>query len=281
MFGGCGKWRRQDQNGKLKLIAQNSMPYINASQCAKLQNISAAGKPLFGIELRNMGSLSKLQKQAGTESARRERMNTSLISRRHFGAGRWLEKTRIIGAADSALSICACVVPANISSGKLRQRNEPTIAAKNVGSKMEPHAHVVGRKSSCTAITCSLLQNFQNQDLTQKTVLSFVQNATPSGITEKSGELLGSPYGIISSQASHVTSRPGAKKVQRLGGEDNNNPPTSARRESDDIVWTAWQHAEVGHKQSDDNIIGNVRHIPDRDTVFVDVRSGKSNSNEA
>ena len=73
------------------------------------------------------------------------------------------------------------------------------------------------------------------------------------GVTEKLGELLENPYGAISSQASHVAERSGAMKVQRLGGEDNNNPPTSAQRESDEIVWAAWQHAEVSHKQAHDN----------------------------
>jgi len=36
----------------------------------------------------------------------------------------------------------------------------------------------------------------------------------------------------------------------------NNNRPTSAQHAEmrDEIVWTAWRHAEAGHKQSSDNI---------------------------
>lgn len=61
---------------------------------------------------------------------------------------------------------------------------------------------------------------------------------------------------------------PGAWQVQRLGGEDNNNPPTSAPRESDDIVWAAWRHADAGHKQARDNIIDEVLDISPSD-VFT------------
>ena len=53
----------------------------------------------------------------------------------------------------------------------------------------------------------------------------------------------------------------GARQVQRLDGEDNNNLSTSAPRESDDIVWTAWRHAEVGHKQASDNTLDEVINI--------------------
>jgi hypothetical protein len=48
----------------------------------------------------------------------------------------------------------------------------------------------------------------------------------------------------------------------------NNTDPTSAQRESDDIVWTAWQHAEAVHKQFRDNTIDEVLNIQPSD-VFT------------
>ena len=51
-------------------------------------------------------------------------------------------------------------------------------------------------------------------------------------------------------------------------GCGNNNPPTSAQPERDDIVWTAWRHAEVGHKQAGDNKIDDVLNITPSD-VFT------------
>jgi hypothetical protein len=54
----------------------------------------------------------------------------------------------------------------------------------------------------------------------------------------------------ISSQATDVrTSQgsPGQWKVQRLGGEETIiRPRAPGIRKDDDIVWTAWQHAEAG-----------------------------------
>jgi len=103
-----------------------------------------------------------------------------------------------------------------------------------------------------------------------------VSNITPLDTTcqawkvSKSGELLGHPNvetRVISSQAAHVSESPGVRKVQRLGVDDKNTTPTSARRESDDIVCSAWKHVEAGHKQASDNN-RTIYQIAPVDTLF-------------
>ena len=64
----------------------------------------------------------------------------------------------------------------------------------------------------------------------------------------KQGELLGSPSGVISSQAEVGTSR----KVQRLGAEsrtDGNAPTSALRHVGDDIVRAVRQRAEGKDKE--------------------------------
>lgn len=220
-----------------------------------LQRNLAAVKRLSGIGSRSLESNIE-DMSLETASAARERQGqrntgetSSLPSRKLIVAG----LKRLVGAVVLLLPISVFAHQAHTNNGNMLLEREQTTVAKAVELRMGQPANVAEPKSNSTAITSSHSPNFLNQDSTLKTAKFFAPNATTLGIKEKSGELLGHPYGTISSQSSHVTGRPGAAQVQRLGGEDNNNPPTSARRESDEIVWTAWQHAEADHKQVCDN----------------------------
>lgn len=50
-------------------------------------------------------------------------------------------------------------------------------------------------------------------------------------------------------------------------GCGNNNPPTNAQPEREEIVRTAWRHAEVGHKQANDNKLFDTLNINASDVL--------------
>ena len=183
---------------------------------------------------------NRLQRSTLKECQRRGKVNVAV-------------KIALAGAAAFMLPTYAHAQLVHTNNGKLPLVKEPKTVASHAELKAERYVCVVEQKLCFIATTLNRLQNFQNQDLTLKIAKSFVQNATSTNITEKLGELPGNPYGAISSQASHVAERSGATKVQRLGGDERIIRPRAPNAKRDEIVWAAWQHAEVSHKQAHDN----------------------------
>jgi len=228
------------------------MKCISECRLPTLRVISAAGKPSSGNGYTNSESHSKVESLENTvkESHLRHSIWSECLRQ---GKVSEAVKIALIGAVAFMPLTCVSEQQAHTSNGKSHLERGPETVASHAGLLMAQNACAAGQKSHCTVITLSHLQNFQNIDLTLKIAEFFARNATSTNITEKLGELPGNPYGAISSQASHVAERSGATKVQRLGGDERIIRPRAPNAKRDEIVWTAWQHADASHKQARDN----------------------------